>query len=58
MARFLSSRITKEAFLLDLHDLDAYIESNKHGGADEVFGRAKSVAASRDETRNQIRRLG
>jgi len=45
-------------FLLDLRDLDAYIEGNKHGGSDEVFERLKPVAASRNETRNQIRRLG
>ncbi len=44
-------------FLLDVRDLDAYIESNKHFGADLLSLQPKlSVALSRIETKSRARR--
>lgn len=45
-------------FLLDVRDLDAYIESNKHSGADLINMPPLPAVSSRGEARGHSRRVG
>ena len=46
-------------FLLDIRDLDVYIEGNKHIGVDELNGQRKNSApSSRNESGTHPRRSG